>query len=92
MMDDAAQGVFDGKLGLTRTIYPYVEDHNFYIEHWALGVFWRKMRELSELLAGAGFWPVADGMFYLNRNEVRDVLWDYCASWAIGTRNVGSAI
>ena len=92
MMDDAAQGVFDGKLGLARTVFPYVEDHNFHIEHWALGVFWRKMRELSELLAGAGFWPVADGMFYLNRNEVRDVLWDYCASWAIGTRNVGSAI
>ena len=92
MMEDEAQGVFDGKLGLARTVFPYVEDHNFYIEHWALGVFWRKMRELSELLAGAGFWPDADGMFYLNRNEVRDVLWDYCASWAIGTTNVGSAV
>jgi pyruvate,water dikinase len=73
-------------------VFPYVEDHNFYIEHWALGVFWRKMRELSRLLQGAGFWPDEDGMFYLNRNEVRDVLWDYGASWAIGTPNVGSAI
>ncbi len=57
MMDDEAQAVFDGKLGLSRTVFPYVEDHNFYIEHWALGVFWRKMRELSRLLQGAGFWP-----------------------------------
>jgi pyruvate,water dikinase len=31
-------------------------------------------------------------MFYLHRNEVRDVLWDFGASWAIGTPNVGSAI
>ncbi len=92
MMDDEARAVFDGKLGLSRVVFPYVEDHNFYIEHWALGVFWRKMRELSTLLSKQGFWPDADGMFYLNRNEVRDVLWDYGASWAIGTPNVGSAI
>ena len=92
MMDEEAQAVFDGKLGLARTVFPYVEDHNFYIEHWALGVFWRKMRELSTLLQGAGFWDEADGMFFLHRNEVRDVLWDYAASWAIGTQNVGSAI
>lgn len=92
MMDEDAQEVFDGKLGLSRTVFPYVEDHNFYIEHWALGVFWRKMRSLSKLLSEAGFWPDEDGMFFLNRNEVRDVLWDYCASWAIGTPNVGSAI
>ncbi|MEY3960885.1 MAG: hypothetical protein RIR14_1539 [Pseudomonadota bacterium] len=92
MMDEEAQAVFDGKLGLSRTVFPYVEDHNFYIEHWALGVFWRKMRELSKLLSQAGFWPDEDGMFYLHRNEVRDVLWDYGAAWAIGTPNVGSAI
>lgn len=84
MMDDEAQTVFDGKLGLARTVFPYVEDHNFYIEHWALGVFWRKMRELSSLLSKQGFWPDADGMFFLNRNEVRDVLWDYSSGWAVG--------
>lgn len=92
MMDEEAQAVFDGKLGLARTVFPYVEDHNFYIEHWALGVFWRKMRELSVLLQKQGFWNEPDGMFYLHRNEVRDVLWDFGASWAIGTPNVGSAI
>lgn len=92
MMDDEAQAVFDGKLGLSRTVFPYVEDHNFYIEHWALGTFWRKMRELSVLLHGAGFWNEPDGMFYLHRNEVRDVLWDYAAGWAIGVPVVGSAI
>jgi pyruvate, water dikinase len=92
MMDDEAQTVFDGKLGLARTVFPYVEDHNFYIEHWALGVFWRKMRELSTLLSKMGFWPNEDGMFYLSRNEVRDVLWDYSSAWAIGGRPAGTDI
>jgi pyruvate, water dikinase len=84
MMDEEAQAAFDQKLGLSRTVFPYVEDHNFYIEHWALGIFWRKMRQLSALLAKQGFWNEDDGMFFLNRNEVRDVLWDYSAAWAIG--------
>jgi pyruvate, water dikinase len=93
MMDEDAQAVFDGKLGLSRTVFPYVEDHNFYIEHWALGAFWRKMRQLSELLSKQGFWPEADGMFYLNRNEVRDVLWDYSSGWAVGAApNAGSDV
>jgi len=92
MMDEEAQAIFDGKLGLARTVFPYVEDHNFYIEHWALGVFWRKMRQLSKLLQGQGFWENEDDMFFLNRNEVRDVLWDYSAGWAIGVPYRGSAV
>lgn len=90
MMDEEAQAVFDGKLGLARTVFPYVEDHNFYIEHWAIGVFWRKMRQLGDLLAAQGFWETGDDMFFLDRNEVRDVLWDYASSWAIGVQNRGS--
>ncbi|MCC0078981.1 MAG: hypothetical protein H6899_03285 [Rhodobacter sp.] len=92
MMDDEAQAIFDGKLGLARTVFPYVEDHNFYIEHWALGVFWRKMRQLSKLLKDQGFWENDDDMFFLNRNEVRDVLWDYSAGWAIGVPYRGTAV
>ncbi|WP_238364139.1 PEP-utilizing enzyme [Mesobacterium pallidum] len=91
MMDEEAQEVFDGKLGLARTVFPYVEDHNFYIEHWALGVFWRKMRQLSNLLKDQGYWDTEDGMFFLSRNEVRDVLWDYGSSWAIGCGQQGLA-
>ena len=92
MMDAEAQEIFDGKLGLARTVFPYVEDHNFYIEHWALGVFWRKMRELGQLLADQGFWENADDMFFLKRNEVRDVLWDYGMTWAFGVENRGKDV
>jgi pyruvate, water dikinase len=90
MMDADAQAAFDGKLGLSRTVFPYVEDHNFYIEHWALGTFWRKMRELSSLLSKVGLWSDPEGLFYLNRTEVRDALWDYCFGWASGGGVVGA--
>ena len=51
---DEDREAFDGKLGLSRTVFPYVENHNFYVEHWAHSVIWRKMRDLGGVLAGGG--------------------------------------
>ena len=84
--------VFEQKLGLARTVFPYVENHNFYIEHWSLGVFWRKMRELNALFVKAGFWSDPDGLFYLNPSEARQALWDYCSAWAVGALADRSAL
>ena len=46
LLEGENQALFDAKRGLAATAYPYVENHNFYIEHWTMGVFWRKIREL----------------------------------------------
>ena len=89
LMNSEARPVFEEKLGLARVVFPYVENHNFYIEHWFMGTFWRKMRELSRLLKDVGFWSEPDDMFYFSRNEVRDVLFDYAMAWAAGTDPVG---
>ncbi|MYM57553.1 PEP-utilizing enzyme [Thalassovita mangrovi] len=89
MMDEASREAFQGKLGLARVVFPYVENHNFYIEHWSMSVFWRKMRELSTMLKEEGFWPTDDGMFYLSRQEVRDALFDYGNAWATGGDWIG---
>lgn len=80
---------FRGKLGLARTVYPYVENHNFYIEHWTMGVFWRKARQLSAVLHGAGFWTQPQDMFYLRRDEVREALFDYVNGWMVGAPAIG---
>ena len=40
-------------LALARTVFPYVENHNFYIDHWYLTIFWNKVREFGALLAAA---------------------------------------
>ena len=83
------EAAFEGKLGLARTVFPYVENHNFYIEHWSMSVFWRKMRQLSRIFHEAGFWKDPDDLFYLTRQEVRDALFDYGNGWAIGVEPIG---
>jgi pyruvate,water dikinase len=88
-LDGEAKETFNGKLGLARAVYPYVEDHNFYIEHWTMGVFWRKVRQLGQLLADEGFWGKATDILYLSRDEVRPVLFDYANGWAVGTPAIG---
>lgn len=75
---------FEAKRSLAATAYPYVENHNFYIEHWTMGVFWRKVRELGATLAKVGFWEDPNDLLYLNRNEVRDALFDYVTGWGVG--------
>ncbi|WP_040795178.1 PEP-utilizing enzyme [Nocardia higoensis] len=80
---------FDAKRGLAATAYPYVENHNFYIEHWTMGVFWRKVRELARVFTEAGFWSDPADMLYLNRNEVRDAIFDLVTGWAVGAEAVG---
>jgi len=89
MLDPDARAAFEGKLGLARTVFPYVENHNFYIEHWSMGVFWRKMRQLGRIFHEAGFWKDPDDLFYLNRQEVRDALFDYGNAWAVGVDAIG---
>ncbi len=89
LVDGEALAVFDAKLGLAATAYPYVENHNFHIEHWTMGVFWRKVRELGAVFAGARFWSDRSDMLYLTRGEVRDALFDYITGWAVGAEPTG---
>ncbi|GEL18840.1 PEP/pyruvate-binding domain-containing protein [Pseudonocardia asaccharolytica] len=81
---DADRTAFEEKLGLARVVFPYVENHNFYVEHWANSAVWRKMRELGRLLVDSGFLAEENDVFYFRRNEIPDVLWDLYSSWAVG--------
>ncbi|HEY2601343.1 MAG TPA: PEP-utilizing enzyme [Thermoleophilaceae bacterium] len=87
--DDVARVAFDEKLGLSAVVFPYVENHNFYIEHWCLSLFWRRIRELGQVLADAGFWNEADDIFYLRRDEVPQAIFDYGNGWAVGAECAG---
>lgn len=89
LSDEAERETFRGKVELARTVFPYIEDHNFYIEHWMHSVLWRKMREIGRLLAGAGFWAEADDIFYLRRDEIPTAIFDLGASWAVGAPSRG---
>ncbi len=86
---DEDRATFQAKLGLARTVFPYVENHNFYVEHWAHSVIWRKMRELGRMLVAAGFFADADDVFLLSRHEVPEVLFDLYHGWAVGAPSRG---
>jgi pyruvate,water dikinase len=82
---DEDRRAFDDALGLSRTVFPYVEDHNFFVEHWFHSVFWNKVREIGRILAGAAFFADASDIFYLNRHEVSQALCELVSSWAVGS-------
>ena len=84
-----AVAAFDEKLGLSRLVFPYVENHNFYIEHWSLSLFWRRVRELGAVLAGAGFFAEAEDIFLLRRDEIPQAIFDYGNGWAVGVECAG---
>lgn len=86
---DEDREAFDGKLGLSRTVFPYVENHNFYVEHWAHSVIWRKMREVGEVLKAGNFIAEVDDVFMFKRNELSDVLFDLYHGWAVGAPSRG---
>ena len=47
------RAAFDQQLALARTVFPYVENHDFYVDHWYHTIFWNKVREFGALLAAA---------------------------------------
>ncbi|HTY72522.1 MAG TPA: PEP-utilizing enzyme [Actinomycetes bacterium] len=80
---------FDEALGLSKVVFPYVENHNFYIEHWYMTEFWRKMREFGDLFVRFGFFDRAEDVFFLRRTEVHDALVDLQIAWSAGGPPIG---
>jgi len=70
---------------LARTVYPFVENHNFYVEHWHHSIFWNRVREFGQILVNGGFLGDAEDIFFLHRFEIHDALYDLCTGWATGT-------
>jgi len=89
LTDPDTVGAFDQNLGLARTVFPYVESHNFYVEHWYHTLFWNKVREFGALLARHRFLDEAEDIFYLQRHEVSDALVDLRLAWAAGSEGRG---
>jgi pyruvate,water dikinase len=82
---DEDRASFDELVQLARTVYPFVEDHNFYCEHQHYSLFWNKVRELGAVFAHHGFFEDAEDIFYLHRYEVHPALWDLQSGWATET-------
>jgi len=84
---DDDRAAFDETLALARKVYPYVENHNFYVEHWHHSMFWNKVRDLGRVFQAGGFLVDSEDIFYLHRYEVHEALFDMLTAWA--TTNPG---
>ncbi|MDV8022720.1 PEP-utilizing enzyme [Rhodococcus sp. IEGM 1330] len=91
LLDEEDLHGFDEALGLSRTVFPYVENHNFYVEHWFMTNFWNKTREFSRLLVKWGFWDDVEDVFFLRRAEVEEAIADLQMAWGAGGNPQGGA-
>jgi pyruvate, water dikinase len=91
LTSDDEKAAFDQMLGLCRLVFPFVEDHKFYCEHWFTTRFFQKIKAFGALLARFGVLTEADDVFHLHHTEVDQALSDVALAWAAGTPPLGGA-
>ncbi len=84
LLDDETRKTFEELLGLSRMVFPYVEEHKFYCDYWFLTRWWNKVREFGALLAEHGFLEDSEDVFQLGRHEVATALDELLLTWATG--------
>ena len=77
-------------LGLCRQVFPYIESHKFYCEHWFTTRFFQKIRAFGALLAERGVLAGADDVFHLRHVEVEDALADVSSPGPPGGTELGA--
>ncbi len=95
--DDETRTTFDQLLDTAWTVFPYVENHLFYVEHWFHSVFWNKVREVAKIMQEFGIIEDVEDIWYLKRSEIKDLLWDVVTAWATvvkprGTKTIPAEI
>lgn len=88
--NEADRKQFDELLGCAKTVFPYVENHLFYVEHWFHSVFWNKMREVAAILQTHGVIKEVEDVWLLRRDEIKQALWDIVTAWATGVTPRGT--
>jgi pyruvate, water dikinase len=87
---DDEKAAFDQMLGLCRLVFPFVEDHKFYCEHWFTTRFFQKVKEFGALLTAQGVLAEADDVFHLHHTEIDQALADVSLAWAAGSPPLGA--
>ncbi len=82
LQTDEDKKTFDELHGLSKKVFPYVENHLFYVEHWFHSVFWNKMRDVASIMKDAGILNEIEDIWLMNRHEIKQALWDLVCAWA----------
>jgi pyruvate, water dikinase len=82
---DEERAAYDQMITLAHRVFPYVEGHKFYCEHWYTNLFFNKIREFGALLAKNGFFPGAEDVFHLTHYELKNAIIDMMTAWSNGS-------
>jgi pyruvate, water dikinase len=85
------RAAYDQMIELAHRVFPYVEGHKFYCEHWYTNLFFNKIREFGALLAQYNFFPDAEDVFQLSHYELEAAIVDLMTSWSNGSLPRGPA-
>ena len=80
---------FDQLYNTSKLVFPYVENHMFYVENWFHSIFWNKLREVAAIMKDHGFLNDIEDIWFLKRAEIKDALWDLVTGWATGSKSYG---
>jgi pyruvate,water dikinase len=90
-LTDEQRGPFNELLGLSRTVFPYVEEHKFYCDYWFLTAWYNKVREFGAMLVEHDYLDDVEDVFHLNRHEVLQALEELVLHWASGGLALGGS-
>jgi pyruvate,water dikinase len=85
LSSDDERAAYDQMITLAHRVFPYVEGHKFYCEHWYTNLFFNKIREFGTLLAAHGFFPDREDVFQLTHYELEAAIIDLMTSWSNGS-------
>ena len=90
LASDEERAAYDQMIELACRVFPYVEGHKFYCEHWYTNLFFNKVREFGRLLRDHGYFEAEEDVFHLSRFEVEQALIDLMTSWSTGSAPRGT--
>ena len=79
------RAAYDQMITLAHRVFPYVEGHKFYCEHWYTNLFFNKIREFGALLSQHGFFPDTEDVFHLTHYELETAIVDLMTAWSNGS-------
>ncbi len=82
---DEERAAYDQMITLAHRVFPYVEGHKFYCEHWYTNLFFNKIREFGALLSKNGFFPDTEDVFHLTHYELKNAIIDMMTAWSNGS-------
>jgi len=91
---DDDRATYDQLIELAHRVFPYVEGHKFYCEHWYTNLFFNKIREFGRLLLAHDFFGpdgVEEDVFHLTQFELEAAIIDLMLAWSAGGEARGPA-